>query len=98
MTAERFPPEPAADIAPMLLRPAGLPGHNLAPTTSSLMMLALGDAPSIAVGRPRHSVDFSVLHPGGVLGADAETIPATMHAGGAVPLKLSARCPRRWSR
>ena len=63
--------------------------HNLAPTTSSLMMLALGDALAIALleGRGFTSVDFSVLHPGGKLGAMLKYTRDLMHSGDAVPLK-----------
>src|SRR6202042_1814045 len=63
--------------------------HNLAPTTSSLMLLALGDALAIALleGRGFTSVDFSVLHPGGKLGAMLKFPRDLMHAGDAVPLR-----------
>jgi arabinose-5-phosphate isomerase len=63
--------------------------HNLAPTTSSLMLLALGDALAIALleGRGFTSVDFSVLHPGGKLGAMLKYTRDLMHAGDAVPLR-----------
>src|SRR5665213_2242045 len=63
--------------------------HNLAPTTSSLMLLALGDALSIALLESRGftSVDFSVLHPGGKLGAMLKYARDLMHSGDAVPLK-----------
>src|SRR6202040_742728 len=63
--------------------------HNLAPPPSSLMMLALGDALAIALleGRGFTSVDFSVLHPGGKLGAMLKYARDLMHAGEAVPLK-----------
>ncbi len=63
--------------------------HNLAPTTSSLMMLALGDALAIALleGRGFTSIDFSVLHPGGKLGALLKYTRDLMHSGDAVPLK-----------
>ena len=59
----------AADIALTLPKAREACPHNLAPTTSSLMMLALGDALAIALleGRGFTSVDFSVLHPGGKL-------------------------------
>src|SRR5438128_3499867 len=62
--------------------------HNLAPTTSSVMMLALGDALAIALleGRGFTSVDFSVLHPGGKLGAMLKYPRDLMHTGDAVPL------------
>ena len=49
--------------------------HNLAPTTSSLMQLALGDALAIALLESRGftAVDFGLLHPGGKLGALLKT-------------------------
>ncbi|HXN44526.1 MAG TPA: SIS domain-containing protein, partial [Xanthobacteraceae bacterium] len=61
----------AADLALTLPKAREACPHNLAPTTSSLMLLALGDALAIALleGRGFTSVDFSVLHPGGKLGA-----------------------------
>src|SRR6185295_10510034 len=63
--------------------------HNLAPTTSSVMMLALGDALAIALleGRGFTSTDFSVLHPGGKLGALLKFVRDLMHTGAEVPLK-----------
>jgi arabinose-5-phosphate isomerase len=53
------------------------------------MMLALGDALSIALleGRGFTSTDFSVLHPGGKLGALLKYARDLMHTGDAVPLK-----------
>jgi len=79
----------AADVALMLPKAREACPHNLAPTTSSLMMLALGDALSIALleGRGFTSVDFSVLHPGGKLGAMLKYTGDLMHAGDKVPLK-----------
>jgi len=79
----------AADIALTLPKAREACPHNLAPTTSSLMMLALGDALAIALleGRGFTSVDFSVLHPGGKLGAMLKYARDLMHSGDAVPLK-----------
>jgi arabinose-5-phosphate isomerase len=79
----------AADIALTLPKAREACPHNLAPTTSSLMMLALGDALAIALleGRGFTSTDFSVLHPGGKLGAMLKYTRDLMHAGEAVPLK-----------
>src|ERR1700712_4545059 len=79
----------AADIALTLPKAREACPHNLAPTTSSLMMLALGDALAIALLESRGftSVDFSVLHPGGKLGAMLKYTRELMHSGDAVPLK-----------
>lgn len=90
MTAERESTlSQAADVALMLPKAREACPHNLAPTTSSLMMLALGDALSIALleGRGFTSVDFSVLHPGGKLGAMLKYTRDLMHGGDEVPLK-----------
>jgi arabinose-5-phosphate isomerase len=79
----------AADIALTLPRAREACPHNLAPTTSSLTLLALGDALAIALleGRGFTSTDFSVLHPGGKLGAMLKYVRDLMHPGDAVPLK-----------
>src|ERR1700754_1352255 len=79
----------AADISLTLPKAREACPHNLAPTTSSLMLLALGDALAIALleGRGFTPVDFSVLHPGGKLGAMLKFTRDLMHAGDAVPLR-----------
>src|SRR5580700_970288 len=79
----------AADVALTLPKAREACPHNLAPTTSSLMLLALGDALAIALleGRGFTSVDFSVLHPGGKLGAMLKHVSEVMHTGAAVPVK-----------
>src|SRR6201988_2144988 len=90
MTAERDSTlAKAADVALTLPKAREACPHNLAPTTSSLMMLALGDTLAIALleGRGFTSVDFSVLHPGGKLGAMLKYTRDLMHSGDAVPLK-----------
>ena len=90
MTAERDSTlANAADVALTLPKAREACPHNLAPTTSSLMLLALGDALAIALleGRGFTSVDFSVLHPGGKLGALLKYTRDLMHSGDAVPLK-----------
>ncbi len=61
---------------------------GLAPTTSTTMTLALGDALAIAVMArreftPRH---FRAFHPGGKLGAKLLDVAALMHSGDALPL------------
>src|SRR3954465_4985211 len=90
MTADRDSTlSTAADVALTLPKAREACPHNLAPTTSSLMLLALGDALAIALleGRGFTSIDFSVLHPGGKLGAMLKYTRDLMHAGDAVPLK-----------
>ena len=79
----------AADVALTLPKAREACPHNLAPTTSSVLQLALGDALAIALleGRGFTSVDFSVLHPGGKLGAMLKYVRDLMHTGAAIPLK-----------
>jgi arabinose-5-phosphate isomerase len=79
----------AANIALTLPKAREACPHNLAPTTSSVLQLALGDALAIALleGRGFTSVDFSVLHPGGKLGAMLKYVRDLMHTGAAIPLK-----------
>ncbi len=72
-------PLPAADEAcPM----------GLAPTTSTTMMIALGDALAIALLERKgfSSADFQLFHPGGKLGRRLLRVGDIMHAGGNVPL------------
>ncbi|MGE0749994.1 MAG: SIS domain-containing protein [Variibacter sp.] len=78
----------AADV--LLTLPAAREAcpHNLAPTTSALMQLALGDALAIALLESRGftAIDFRVFHPGGRLGAMLKFVRDLMHTGEAVPL------------
>jgi arabinose-5-phosphate isomerase len=62
--------------------------HNLAPTTSALMQLALGDALAIALLESHGftAVDFGQLHPGGKLGTLLKAVRDLMHSGDSVPL------------
>jgi arabinose-5-phosphate isomerase len=62
--------------------------HNLAPTTSTLMQAALGDALAVALLESRGftALKFAELHPGGRLGAKLKFIGQLMHRGEAVPL------------
>lgn len=61
---------------------------GLAPTTSTTLTLALGDALSVAVMEQRGFVpdQFRTFHPGGKLGAQLATVAQLMHAGDALPL------------
>lgn len=60
----------------------------VAPTTSTTMTLALGDALAMTVMRQKgfSRTDFGRLHPGGTLGARLKPVSRLMHDGGAVPL------------
>jgi arabinose-5-phosphate isomerase len=62
--------------------------HGLAPTTSTLMQLALGDALAIALLEARGFTadDFREIHPGGQLGASLRLVREIMHVGVAIPL------------
>ena len=59
-----------------------------APTTSTTLMLALGDALAIALLEARGftAQDFKMYHPGGALGAALSTVGDLMHSGEDMPL------------
>jgi arabinose-5-phosphate isomerase len=63
--------------------------HNLAPTTSTLMQAAIGDALAIALLESRGFTarQFANFHPGGKLGAMLKHTSDLMHTGDAVPVK-----------
>lgn len=60
---------------------------NLAPTASTTVMLALGDALALEVSRRRgwKAEDFADLHPGGRLGRRLARVRDLMHSGDALP-------------
>ena len=62
--------------------------HGLAPTTSTLAQLALGDCLAIALleGRAFTALDFKIFHPGGQLGANLKHIGDIMHRGDRLPV------------
>jgi arabinose-5-phosphate isomerase len=61
---------------------------GLAPTTSTIMQLALGDALAIALldDKGFSPADFRAFHPGGKLGAKLKHVRDIMHHGAALPL------------
>lgn len=77
-----------ADIVLALPREMEACPHNLAPTTSSLMVLAMGDAIAVSLleNRKFTADEFSVFHPGGQLGAKLLHVKELMHSGDALPL------------
>jgi arabinose-5-phosphate isomerase len=62
--------------------------ESVAPTTSTTMTLALGDALAMTVMRQKGFTrsDFGRLHPGGSLGARLKPVSRLMHSGDALPL------------
>ena len=78
----------AADVVLTLPQAREACPLNLAPTTSSLMQLVLGDALAVALLESRGftAVDFGLLHPGGQLGAQLKFVRDIMHKGAAIPL------------
>jgi arabinose-5-phosphate isomerase len=70
--------------------------HQLAPTSSSTVMLALGDVLALDVSRRLdfQPHDFADLHPGGTLGRRLTAVRQIMKSGDAVPLvSPSTRMP-----
>jgi len=61
--------------------------NGLAPTTSTTMQLALGDALAMALLQAKgfSARDFGILHPGGKLGAKLAFVRDIMHKGERVP-------------
>ena len=83
-----------ADVALSLPAAQEACPNGLAPTTSTTMQLALGDALAIALLEAKgfSARDFGVLHPGGKLGAKLAYVRDIMHIGDRVPrIKVGAR-------
>ena len=78
----------AADVVLALPGAAEACPMGLAPTTSTTMQLALGDALAVALLRRRGftASDFGLFHPGGRLGARLRRAGELMHRGELVPL------------
>jgi arabinose-5-phosphate isomerase len=78
----------AADLALTLPAAAEACPMGLAPTTSTTMQMALGDALAVALLTRRGftEADFRQFHPGGRLGTRLRRVGDLMHDGDAVPL------------
>ncbi|MBK8210224.1 MAG: KpsF/GutQ family sugar-phosphate isomerase [Rhodospirillales bacterium] len=78
----------AADAALVLPNSQEACPMGLAPTTSTTVMLALGDAIAVAMLERKgfSADDFHALHPGGKLGRKLLRVGAIMHSGEAVPV------------
>ncbi|MEM7544920.1 MAG: KpsF/GutQ family sugar-phosphate isomerase [Pseudomonadota bacterium] len=78
----------AADVPLLLPRAEEACIAGLAPTTSTTLTMALGDALAIALMERRGftSENFREFHPGGALGAQLIKISEIMHRGAKMPL------------
>ncbi|MFK4822325.1 SIS domain-containing protein [Ochrobactrum quorumnocens] len=78
----------AANVALILPKAQEACPHGLAPTTSTMMQLAIGDALAIALLEARgfSPTDFKTFHPGGSLGASLTHVREIMHKGERLPL------------
>ena len=78
----------AADVTLLLPASAEACPMGLAPTTSTTMMMALGDALAVALLERKgfSASDFQMLHPGGQLGRQLLRVADIMHAGEAMPV------------
>ncbi len=78
----------AADVALILPPAAEACPMGLAPTTSTTMQMALGDALAVALLTRRGfgPTDFRRFHPGGKLGARLRRTRDLMHSGAELPL------------
>ena len=78
-----------AATAPLILPHwAEVGPESVAPTTSTTMTLALGDALAMTVMQQKGvtKTDFGRLHPGGSLGARLKPVRRLMHGGKSLPL------------
>jgi arabinose-5-phosphate isomerase len=82
----------AADVALLLPQAREACPMGLAPTTSTTLMLVLGDALAVALMERRgFSADqYRALHPGGSLGKALIRVSDLMHAGDEIPLALES--------
>ena len=78
----------AADVALVLPSAEEACPNGLAPTTSTTLQMALGDALAVALLTRKgfSAADFRVFHPGGKLGAKLSRVREFMHGGAEMPL------------
>jgi arabinose-5-phosphate isomerase len=78
----------AADIVLALPKVEEACPHGLAPTTSTILQMATGDALAIALLEARGftALDFKTYHPGGRLGSSLLHARDIMHSGDKLPL------------
>lgn len=78
----------AADVALVLPPAPEACAIGMAPTTSTTLTLALGDALAVAIMEQRGFApdNFRTFHPGGKLGAQLLSVSQLMHQGDALPL------------
>lgn len=80
----------AADVVLLLPRAPEACPHGLAPTTSTLLQLVMGDALAIALLEARGFTPdhFRTFHPGGQLGANLTMVSEIMRIGDQIPLAV----------
>jgi arabinose-5-phosphate isomerase len=78
----------AADIVLLCPQAQEACSIGLAPTTSTLLQLAMGDALAVALldDKGFSPADFSTFHPGGKLGSQLKHVHDIMHQAAALPL------------
>jgi arabinose-5-phosphate isomerase len=78
----------AADVALLLADTTEVTSEVKAPTTSTTLQIALGDALAVSLLERRgfSAKDFKIFHPGGKLGAMLRTVGDLMHGKAELPL------------
>ncbi|APH73715.1 KpsF/GutQ family sugar-phosphate isomerase [Aquibium oceanicum] len=78
----------AADLVLCLPKSPEACPHGLAPTTSTVLQLAIGDALAVALLEARGFTPdhFRTFHPGGQLGANLTQVREIMHVGDEMPV------------
>jgi arabinose-5-phosphate isomerase len=84
----------AADLVLLIPDEPEATAEVSAPTTSTTLQMALGDALAVAILERRGftASDFRIYHPGGKLGAVLRTVSDLMHSGAELPL-VTAEAP-----